>query len=90
MKMELGDERQNQLIAALNAGRMPELKSSHRHMLPLTRRNFVTLIDRDGQPTEAGWFVYDRMGQDLPTDTQVDQGQRPYMKGPNKCTKPSG
>ena len=85
-KMDLPDALRNDIIAALANGRMPALTTSHRYMLTFQRRS-ITLVDRDGEPTAAGRFVYERLGQEIPTDNAIDQGKQPYRKGPGEYAK---
>ena len=73
-------------MAALDSGRTPHLAASHRYILQLAGRQYITLVDVSG-PTPEGRFVYQRMGQQVPTDINVDQGQIPIRRGSTEWLK---
>lgn len=86
---QLPQERQDQLIAALDRGRLPRLLRSHRYVLDLgDGRNGARaiLVDSNGA-TPEGDFVYDLLGLELPQDLKFDQFQQPTRRGPNEYAK---
>ena len=85
--MEIPNEQRDRVLAALANGRTPQLKKSQRYMLAIDRNHFMTLVDRDGEPTPEGRFVYGHLGQTIPTDNRIDQGVQPYRKGPVEYAK---
>ena len=80
MDFDIPQTRRDAIIAALSAGRTPHLAKSHRYILQTAGRSFITLVDASG-PTPEGRFVYQRMGLQVPTDVQIDQGQMPERRG---------
>ena len=84
--MTLPQARQDQLIAALDAGRIPRLLRSHRYVLDLDAGHPATLVDGNG-PSPEGEFVYNLLGRDVPTDLQFDALRQPDRRGPNEYGK---
>ena len=85
----LPQERQTQLIASLDAGRLPRLLRSHRYVLDLANgRNAprAILVDANG-PTADGEFVYNLLGMDVPTELRFDMLVQPTQRGPNEWAK---
>ena len=86
MDQNIPQARRDAIIAALDAGKTPHLAKSHRYILQLAGRQYITLVDVSG-PTDEGRFVYRRLGQQIPTDINVDQGQIPTRRGPTEWLK---
>ena len=85
----LPQARQDELIASLDAGRLPTLLRSHRYVLNLAAgRNArrAILVDANG-PTAEGEFVYNLLGRDIPTDLRFDVHLQPTQRGPNEYAK---
>ena len=86
MDYDIPQARRQAITVALNAGRIPKLTKSHRYQLQLGDRQFITLVDANG-PTPDGRFVYQRMGLQIPTDVNIDQGQLPERRGATEWLK---
>ena len=78
----VSDVRTNLILAALERGVRPHLtSSSSKYTLQVTPKRNFDLVLADGHATQEGNFVYHYLGQELPTDNTVDQGQTPYTRG---------
>ena len=78
----VSDVRTNLILAALERGVRPRLtSSSSKCTLQVSKGRYFDLVLADGQATQEGNFVYHYLGQELPTDNAVDQGQTPYTRG---------
>ena len=78
----VSDVRTNLILEALNRGVRPRLSSSSsKYTLQVSNRRYFDLVLADGHVTQEGQFVYQYLGQEVPTDNTVDQGQTPYTRG---------
>ena len=77
----ISDARTNSIMEALERGVRPRLTPSSKYVLQVSNRRYIDLVLGDGHTTPEGNFVYGYLGQEVPNDHSVDQGQTPYTRG---------
>ena len=78
---DIPDARVDAILKALGDGIRPRLTGGGRYMLQIAGKRYINLVDRDGQPTRDGTFVYNYLGLEIPNDNVTDQGQTPVRRG---------
>ena len=78
----VSDVRANLILAALERGVRPRLtSSSSKYTLQVSKGRYFDLVLANGHATQKGNFVYHYLGQEVPNDNTIDQGQTPYTHG---------
>ena len=84
---EIPNARLDLIMAALSEGKLPKyFKNTAKWALELQGRKRIDLVTMQG-PTPEGTFVYDFLGQTMPTTVEFDQQQTPYTKGRGQYIK---